>query len=114
MPFDVASGTWNSWNCGKLIGQKAPLKPQDVWPTRVRLEIAEKRRDLAHFNLAIDSKLRGCDLVPLRASSYSAIWKGADETRSANKLHHGVGRDPLLARERVSALALFSRCRQTG
>ena len=52
----------------KLIGQKPPLKPKEVWSIWVRLQINEKTRDLALFNLAIDSKLRSCDLVALRVS----------------------------------------------
>lgn len=54
------------WNKGKLVGQKAPLKLKDIWAIRVRLQLCNKVRDLALFNLAIDSKLRGCDLVKLR------------------------------------------------
>lgn len=54
------------WNKGKLVGQKAPLRLGDIWAIRVRLEIANKERDLALFNLAIDSKLRACDLTKLR------------------------------------------------
>ena len=54
------------WNKGKLIGQKAPLKLKEVWTIRIRLQLASRLRDLALFNLAIDSKLRGCDLVSLR------------------------------------------------
>tara|TARA_R110002049_G_scaffold35037_7_gene113448 strand:- start:542 stop:1177 length:636 start_codon:yes stop_codon:yes gene_type:complete len=54
------------WNKGKLVGQKTPLRLRDIWAIRVRLQIAKKTRDLALFNLAIDSKLRGCDLVNLR------------------------------------------------
>src|SRR5271168_2307412 len=54
------------WNKGLFIGQKKPLEPKHVWSIRVRLEIARSRRDLAIFNLAIDSKLRACDLVRLR------------------------------------------------
>jgi hypothetical protein len=54
------------WNKGLLIGQKKPLEPKHVLSIRVRLEIAGSRRDLAIFNLAIDSKLRACDLVKLR------------------------------------------------
>ena len=53
---------------GKLTGQKPPLKPKEVWAIRIRLQIKEKQRDLALFNLAIDSKLRSCDLVTLRVS----------------------------------------------
>ena len=51
------------WNKGKLIGQKAPLKLKDIWAIRIRLQLGHKVRDLALFDLAIDSKLRACDLV---------------------------------------------------
>ena len=62
-----------AWNRGRIIGQKGPLLPKHVWATRVRLELAGVVRDLALFNLAIDSKLRGCDLVSLKVSDvYSA------------------------------------------
>lgn len=54
------------WNKGKQVGQKAPLRLRDIWAIRVRLQLAEKARDLALFDLAIDSKLRACDLVKLR------------------------------------------------
>lgn len=53
-------------NKDKLVGQKAPLRISEIWAIRVRLEIYGRLRDLALFNLAIDSKLRGCDLVKLR------------------------------------------------
>ena len=54
------------WNKGKLVGQKPPLKPKDIWAIRIYLQNAHQIRSLAMFNLAIDSKLRGCDLVNLR------------------------------------------------
>ena len=54
-----------AWNKGKLVGQKPPLKPKDIWAIRINLQNAHAARDLAMFNLAIDSKLRGCDLVNL-------------------------------------------------
>ena len=54
------------WNKGKLIGQKPPLKLKEIWSIRTRLQIGNKVRDLALFNLAIDSKLRGCDLLKLK------------------------------------------------
>lgn len=54
------------WNKGKLVGQKTPLRLRDIWAIRVRLQIAERTRDLALFDLAIDSKLRACDLTKLR------------------------------------------------
>jgi hypothetical protein len=54
------------WNKGKIIGQKAPLKPKDIWSIRVRLQMQHRIKELALFNLGFDSKLRGCDLVSLR------------------------------------------------
>ncbi|WP_299869716.1 tyrosine-type recombinase/integrase [uncultured Hoeflea sp.] len=57
-----------AWNNGRIIGQKRPLLPRHVWAIRVRLELANCIRDLALFNLAIDSKLRGCDLVKLKVA----------------------------------------------
>jgi integrase len=57
-----------SWNKGRLLGQKRPLRPKDVWTIRVRLQLEDRKRDLAMFNLAIDSKLRGCDLVRLQVN----------------------------------------------
>ncbi len=59
------------WNKGKLVGQKAPLTLSEIWSIRVRLELAGRVRDLALFNLAIDSKLRSCDLVGLRMRDIS-------------------------------------------
>jgi len=54
------------WNKGRLTGAKPPLQPKHVWAIRTRLQIAGRTRDLALFNLAIDSKLRGCDVVSLK------------------------------------------------
>lgn len=54
------------WNKGKLIGQKPPLKLKEIWAIRIRLQLAKRTRELALFNLAIDSKLRACDLVQLQ------------------------------------------------
>jgi len=58
--------TQQPWNKGKLVGQKAPLKLKDIWAIRVRLQMQERLRELALFDLGIDSKLRACDLVKLR------------------------------------------------
>ncbi|MBM1174659.1 tyrosine-type recombinase/integrase [Microvirga arabica] len=58
--------TATPWNRGKLIGPKPPLKAKELWSNRVRLQVAHRVRDLALFNLALDSKLRACDLVALR------------------------------------------------
>jgi integrase len=58
--------TRTPWNKGKLIGAKPPLRPKHVWSIRTHLMIQRRTRDLAMFNLAIDSKLRGCDVVALK------------------------------------------------
>ena len=63
--------TNNPWNKGKLIGQKAPLTMQEIWSIRMRLQDEDRKRDLALFNLAIDSKLRACDLLQIRLSDVS-------------------------------------------
>ena len=62
-PSVVRRGPWNK---GKLVGQKTPLKVKDIWAIRVRLQIQARTRDLALFDLGVDSKLRGCDLMKLR------------------------------------------------
>jgi len=59
-------GRATPWNKGKLLGQKPPLKLKEIWAIRIRLQLDQRTRELALFNLAIDSKLRGCDLVGLR------------------------------------------------
>lgn len=61
-----------AWNKGCVVGQKRPLVPKHVWAIRVRLAIAENHRDIALFNLAIDSKLRGRDLVILKMAGVYA------------------------------------------
>lgn len=77
------------WNKGKLVGQKAPLRLSDIWSIRVRLQLAGRARDLALFNLAIDSKLRGCDLVSLRLRDVS---HGSAIARRATVLQRKTGR----------------------
>lgn len=62
----AAAGRTRPTNKGKLIGAKPPLQPKHVWAIRTRLQIAGRTRDLALFNLAIESKLRGCDVVSLK------------------------------------------------
>ena len=54
------------WNKGKLLGAKPPLRTKHVWAIRTKLQVQGRTRDLAMFNLAIDSKLRGCDVVSLK------------------------------------------------
>jgi hypothetical protein len=62
----VVIRTSNPWNKGKLVGQKAPFKLKEIWAIRVRLQIYARTRELALFDLGIDSKLRACDLVKLQ------------------------------------------------
>lgn len=69
-----------AWNKGRIIGQKRPLMPKHVWAIRVRLEIAKRIRDLALFNLTIDSKLRGCDLVRLKVADIYAAGQIKERT----------------------------------
>ena len=69
------------WNKGTVVGQKLPLKLREIWAIRIRLQLSERLRDLALFNLAIDSKLRGCDLVNLRVK---------DIATSGNVFHRAI------------------------
>ena len=57
------------WNKGKLTGVKPPLRPKHVWAIRTKLKVEGRTRDLAMFNLAIDSKLRGCDVAALKVEN---------------------------------------------
>lgn len=66
--METARARYTPWNKGKLVGQKSPLKLKEIWAIRIRLQLSAKIRDLALFNLAIDSKLRGGDLVQLRVA----------------------------------------------
>jgi integrase len=68
---DVVIRTFNPWNKGKLIGQKAPFKLKEIWAIRVRLQIYRRQRELALFDLGIDSKLRACDLVKIKVRDIS-------------------------------------------
>lgn len=68
------------WNRGRLLGPKPPLKPRYIWEIRMRLKLAKRVRDLAMFDLAIDSKLRGCDLVRLRVGD--VVLHGAVKSRA--------------------------------
>jgi integrase len=73
------------WNKGRLTGQKRPLKPKDVWSIRVRLQMERRARNLALFNLAIDSKLRGCDLVRLQVDDVSVGGRVRDRATIVQK-----------------------------
>lgn len=77
------------WNKGKLIGQKAPFKPKDIWALRVRLQMEHRLRELALFNLGIDSKLRGCDLMALRVRD---VCHGEQVAKRAMVMQHKTRR----------------------
>jgi len=70
--------TRTPWNKGKLIGAKPPLKPKYIWSIRAKLQMAARVRDLAMFNLAIDSKLRACDVVALKVEDVAPGGSAVD------------------------------------
>ena len=78
-----------AWNRGRLVGQKRPLKPKEAWAIRIRPQMKRSKRDLALFILAIDSKLRGCDLVGLRGEDIAAGGRVRDR---ATIIQHKTGR----------------------
>lgn len=77
------------WNKGKLVGQKAPFKLKDVWALRIRLKMEGRVRELALFNLGIDSKLRGCDLVALKGRD---VCHGEQVATRATAMQHKTHR----------------------
>src|SRR6267378_2322824 len=74
-----------AWNKGKLIGAKPPLRPKHVWSIRTKLQVANRTRDLAMFNLAIDSKLRGCDVVALKVEDVAPSGYAVDRATVRRK-----------------------------
>jgi hypothetical protein len=77
------------WNKGKLLGPKPPLRPSHVWCIWTKLQIAGRMRDLALFNLAIDSKLRGCDVVAVRVVMWRRMATPSTEPCSAKRKQVG-------------------------
>ncbi len=77
------------WNKGKLVGPKPPFKLKEIWAIRIRLQLADRVRDLALFNLAIDSKLRGCDLLGLRVGD---VTQGSHVVARAAVVQHKTGK----------------------
>jgi integrase len=73
------------WNKGKLIGAKSPLRPKHVWSIRTKLQVGGRTRDLAMFNLAIDSKLRGCDVVALKVEDIAPHGYAVDQATVRQK-----------------------------
>ena len=86
------------WNKGKIVGQKAPFKIKDIWALRVRLQMEDRARELALFNLGIDSNLRGCDLVSLRVRD---ICHGDQVPSRAVVMQHKTRR-PVQVRDHTS------------
>src|SRR6516162_8972280 len=79
------------WNKGKLIGSKPPLRTKDVWSIQTKLQVEKRTRDLAMFNLAIDSKLRGCDVVSLKVEDVAPHGMTVDRaTVQQRKTGHPV------------------------
>lgn len=78
----------SSWNKGRIVGQKRPLQISHIWGIRIRLELEGKTRDLALFNMALDSKLRGCDLVKLKVSD---VAYGSSVSSRATVLQQKTG-----------------------
>ena len=73
------------WNKGKLVGAKPPLRQGHVWSIRTKLQIEGRKRDLALFNLAIDSKLRGCDVVAVRVDDVAPSGYAMDRATIRQK-----------------------------
>jgi integrase len=79
------------WNKGRLLGAKPPLRTKHVWSIRTTLQIDGRLRDLAMFNLAIDSKLRGCDVVSLKVEDVAPHGLAVDRaTVRQRKTGHPV------------------------
>jgi integrase len=114
MPARPVDRCQRPWNKGLLVGQKKPLEPKHVWSIRVRLEIARSVRDLAIFNLAIDSKLRACDLVKLRLDD---ICSGTNVRRRATIVQKKTARPvqfEISEQSRNSVEAWLPTLRATG
>jgi integrase len=74
-----------AWNKGKLIGAKPPLQPKHVWAIRTKLQVEGRIRELAMFNIAIDSKLRGCDVVALKVEDVAPNGRAVDRATVRQK-----------------------------
>jgi len=81
----ITSANRIPWNKGKLTGAKPPLRPKHVWAIRTKLQIDELTRDLALFNLAIDSKLRGCDVVAVKIDDVAPSGYAGDRASVRQK-----------------------------
>lgn len=103
------------WNKGRLVGQKRPLKSRDVWTIRTRLGLEGNLRDLALFNLAIDSKLRACDLVSMRVSDIQTADKIRERASIVQKKTGRPVQFELTEATRLSLIDwLHANCRQSS
>src|SRR5215471_14977628 len=100
-----------AWNKGKMPGPKPPLRPGHVWAIRAKLQLEKRTRDLAMFNLAIDSKLRGCDLVALRVDDVAPNSYAIDR---ANIRQRKTGRPVRFELTEVTRQALDEYLRASG
>lgn len=97
------------WNAGRNVGPKRPLRPRDIWAIRFYLDEHKRLRDRALFDLAIDSKLRGCDLVKLRIGD---LVSGGTIRNRATVIQQKTGRPvqfEIMAEARKSLLAWLER-----
>ena len=90
------------WNKGRLIGQKTPLTPQEIWAIRIKLQNDGQRRDLALFNLAIDSKLRASDLLKIRVADIASNGKALSRALITQKKTRQPVRFEITERTRLS------------
>jgi integrase len=97
------------WNKGKLVGQKHPLKLKDIWAIRIRLQVVNNVRELALFNLAIDSKLRGCDLVQLKVSDVASSGRIASRTTVMQQKTHRPVQFEIMEQTREALMAWITQ-----
>jgi len=114
MSVRLTAKTQQPWNKGLLVGQKKPLEPKHVWSIRVRLELAGSKRDLAIFNLAIDSKLRACDLVKLRLDDVCLGMKVRNRATIVQKKTGRPVQFEITEQSRISLEACLPNLRSTG
>jgi site-specific recombinase XerC len=114
MSARLTAKTQQPWNKGLLVGQKKPLEPKHVWSIRVRLELAGSKRDLAIFNLAIDSKLRACDLVKLRLDDVCLGMKVRNRATIVQKKTGRPVQFEITEQSRISVEACLPKLRSTG
>ena len=99
------------WNKGKLTGAKPPLRPKHVWSIRTKLQVEGRTRDLAMFNLAIDSKLRGCDVVALKVEDVAPKGYSVDRATVRQKKTGQPVRFELTEQTRQAVDGLHKSCR---